>query len=433
MEAKKQKTILIGLNELNFEYIQEYINQGYLKNFATLISKYGYTKTTSEDDYDLLEPWIQWVSIHTGKTYKEHRVFRLGDIVDRPDLKQLWEIGEAKGLKVGCVSPFNARNNLKHPAFFVPDPWTQTAASGSKTLIGLSKAVSSAVNNNAHQKLGVKEMIALLKGLLTYVPLSRYPRYLSLASRFRKKVAKPSILDNLLADTFIGSWKETKPDFSSIFLNSGAHIQHHYMFNSRVYRGPQKNPPWYCPENEDPLLDILQEYDAILERIMALGCRLFIATGLHQNPHHENTFYWRLKDHAEFLKSTGIHAFKTVVPRMSRDFLIECEDSAQASHVEQSLDKLYIQGDEEKLFTIDNRGDSLFVELTYGKELKPGSNIRMNGDGATLDLFKYVSFLAIKNGEHDGIGYFIDTGKKYSPEKSIPVKQIFSEILSTFD
>ena len=139
MKAVRQKTILLGLNELNFEYIEEYIKIGNLENFATLFTKHGYIETTSESDYKLLEPWIQWVTIHTGKTFEEHGVFRLGDIVNRPDLTQLWELGEAKGLKVGGVSPFNARNNLKNAAFFVPDPWTQTEPSGSQLLIALSR------------------------------------------------------------------------------------------------------------------------------------------------------------------------------------------------------------------------------------------------------------------------------------------------------
>ena len=118
---------------------------------------------------------------------------------------------------------------------------------------------------------------------------------------------------------------------------------------------------------------------------------------------------------------------------MSRDFLIDCTDKAQAVDIEMKLSELHLKGDDEKLFTIDNRGDSLFVELTYSKELKPGSDIMANGRSMNIDLLSFVSFIAIKNGEHDGIGYFIDTGKKYSPSSSMQVKDIFTEIVQTFD
>ena len=160
---------------------------------------------------------------------------------------------------------------------------------------------------------------------------------------------------------------------------------------------------------------------------MKLGCRLFIATGLHQNPHHKNTFYWRIKDHAEFLKLIGIPQFENVVPRMSRDFLINCADKSQALDVEHKLTALHLEGDKEKIFTVDNRGESLFVELTYSKELKSGSIIFENGKSLDIDLLKYVSFIAIKNGEHDGVGYFVDTGKTRSLQRPIHVKEIFTQ------
>jgi len=43
-------------------------------------------------------------------------------------------------------------------------------------------------------------------------------------------VAKALILDSLLVDVHFTLWIKYKPDFSNLFLNSGAHIQHHYLF-----------------------------------------------------------------------------------------------------------------------------------------------------------------------------------------------------------
>ena len=87
----KNKTILLGLNELNFDYIKFYINQGLLPNLKKIFNIQPPIKTTSENDYKLLEPWVQWVTIHTGKTFEEHSVFRLGDIVNNPQLSQIFE------------------------------------------------------------------------------------------------------------------------------------------------------------------------------------------------------------------------------------------------------------------------------------------------------------------------------------------------------
>ena len=121
--------ILLALNELNLDYIEGYVSQGKLINFGKLLEN-GVVNTASESKYELLEPWIQWASVQTGKSYDEHQVFRLGDMVDRPDLDQIFEDLEKSGLSVGAISPFNADNRLANPKFFIPDPWTQTKSSG---------------------------------------------------------------------------------------------------------------------------------------------------------------------------------------------------------------------------------------------------------------------------------------------------------------
>jgi hypothetical protein len=422
------RTILLALNELNFKFIEKYIQQGYLPNFKQMFQHYGYLETTSEQEYHLLEPWIQWVSVHTGKTYTEHQVFRLGDMVQRPDLKQIFEVLENRGYRVGAVSPFNADNRLKTPAFFIPDPWTKTPASGNALLKGISNAVSQAVNDNAQAKLSKQSLLSLLAGLAYYTPFSDMPWYVKQLMTLRKNVAvKALILDKLLSDVFIKEWKKTTPDFSLLFLNSGAHLQHHYMFNSRAYTGNLKNPEWYCPSDQDPILAIYQLYDDILGRLNKLPhTRLILATGLSQQPHTELTFYWRLKEHAAFLKAIGIDNAKAITPRMSRDFLIEFFNNEDAKRAQQMLVAAKTS-DGQVLFTVDNRGNSLFVELVYSHDIKEDLNIILYNK-IIRNLKKYVAFVALKNGEHNSMGYCLDTARA-AIEQRIPLTEIYNNIL----
>src|SRR5205085_285235 len=110
---------------------------------------------------------------------------------------------------------------------------------------------------------------------------------------------------------------------STLFLNAGAHIQHHYLFNSPPVRAQStlRNPAWYVPEREDPVAEMLQLYDEILAEYLAMpNVDVIVATGLSQRPYDRVKFYYRLKDHGEFLRGLGI-SFHTVQPRMTRDFL----------------------------------------------------------------------------------------------------------------
>ncbi len=70
------------MNEINFSFVEKYIKEGKeLPNFMKILQMQS-CRTISENKYELLEPWIQWVSAHTGKTFEEHNIFRLGDIVN---------------------------------------------------------------------------------------------------------------------------------------------------------------------------------------------------------------------------------------------------------------------------------------------------------------------------------------------------------------
>lgn len=401
----KKKVILLGLNEINFEFVKSYCTQGFLPHFKKFIDR-GWTETTSEKEYKLFEPWIQWVTVYTGKTYAEHQVYRLGDIVERKDLPQLFEILESHNLSVAAVSPFNADNRLKKSPFFIPDPWTKTSVSGSKFMKEVSEAVQQSVNDNAQSKMTMSSAFTILKGLAAFVPVSRYRHYLSLISKITKPGARALVLDNLLADLFIHEWNKHQPDFANLFLNAGAHIQHHYLFNSSSYQGSFKNPEWYCPTGFDPVLLALKQYDVILGLLESMGTTIYLATGLHQRPHEHLTYYWRLKDHKTFMEAIGLQHYKELLPRMSRDFLIEFGNQLHADEATQLLRSFTMTKDGEKIFEVDNRGSSVFVELVYPNAIDDTMSIT-NGSITVGSFKKYLSFVAIKNGEHDGTGYLL--------------------------
>jgi hypothetical protein len=423
--------IALEFNEISFEYIQAYVNQGELPNFAAVLLGHGCTETTSESKYEELEPWIQWVTAHTGRPFCEHGVFRLGDF-GRTDLPQIWEQLEAEGLKVGAVSPMNAANRLKNPAFFMPDPWTDTPSSGSWLFRELGRAISQTVNDNTQAQVTPKSAVALLLGASRYAYPSRYGQYLrdGLTSRGRPW-RRAIVLDRLIAHVFEHEWCKHRPDFASVFLNGAAFIQHHYLFSSAVYDGNHENPEWYVSPGEDPLLEVYRLYDDILGRMMRYGARVMVATGLHQVPYGQSTYYWRLRDHEATLRNWGV-PFKDVQPRMSRDFLVVCHDKAEAATAAAVLGSARAQ-DGEPLFEVDRRENDLFAMLTYLHDIPPG--FRMTIGGRQYDGFKKgVAFVAIKNGHHHGTGYFIDTGEHASQRPpSIPLAELKDRMMKAFD
>ena len=413
-EPSTRSLIFLELNEVNLDFVRAYAREGRLPAFASLLDAHGFTTTESEKRYDELEPWIQWVTAHTGKTYAEHGVFRLGDIVNH-DLPQVWECLEARGLRVGAVSPMNAKNRLREPAFFIPDPWTSTTIHASPTLKRLYAAISQAVNDNATSRVSLQSLLGLLTGFIAYSSPRNWSRYVKLATTaMGHPWRKAMFLDLLLADVFANEADRTKPHFATLFLNAAAHIQHHYLFSSTVYEGKARNPEWYIQQGEDPVFEVYALYDRIVGSMLRKfpKARFMIGTGLHQNPHEKVTFYWRLTDHASFLNELGV-AFEAVSPRMSRDFLVVCGSAEKAVAAEALLRQAQAD-DGTPLFEVDNRGSDLFVMFTYPNDITADTGFRM-GERRMTGLRSKVAFVALKNGEHDGLGYLIDTGTRLDP------------------
>jgi hypothetical protein len=428
MNSHCKYLILLELNEINFDVVEKYIisDSARYPALKKLLSQAS-IRTSCEKQYNELEPWIQWASVHTGKTYVEHGLFRLGDVVGSK-VPQIFEQLESAGFKVGAISAMNAENRLKQPAYFIPDPWTQTSADLSWWSQSLGQAVSQAVNDNSQARITPKTALHLLLGLLRFARVSNYFNYLSFFLKSRSKPwYKSLVLDLLLHDVHWNMFNAKKPNFSTLFLNAGAHIQHHYFFNAEPLRNdfPNKNPSWYVSERDDPLADVLGLYDLIVgEYFSRTDTEVLLVTGLAQKPYDKVKFYYRLKMHADFLRNLGI-TFTKVFPRMTRDFLIEFEDAQQAQAAQILLAGVRVVSDDLPLFgEIDNRGSSLFVTLTYPYEITSQTNYRIHQ--RQLTLLPEVSFVAIKNGMHqeEGFAFFSPGVFKFAPPDMAHVAQL---------
>lgn len=425
------KVILLELNEINFDFVEKYLKSGEdLPAFSSILNKKIY-KTSSENEYENLEPWIQWVSAHTGKKFNEHKIFRLGDIVNSNEL-QIYEKLEQHGFSVGAISPMNTKNNLKNPAYFIPDPWTKTKSDNSFLSQIISSSVSDIVNENANSKISIKSFFGLIISFLILVRPKNFLNFLFYAfSAFRKPWRKALFLDKLLHEFHLTLFKSKSPNFSSLFLNAGAHIQHHYFFNSSQVESELKNPTWYVGNREDPVLEMLKVYDEIIGELLGQDASLIIATGLSQIPYKKKKFYYRLKNHGKFLKNLGIN-YLEVQPRMSRDFLVKFKSEDLALDAFEILNSLEDDNGIKFFGSIDNRGKELFILLTYPEEITEttfflNSNFRISAK-------ENVSFVAIKNGEHNERGFlFLSDDIKVNYYKDGKhVAHIFNLILNLF-
>ena len=252
-----KKLIFLQINEISFKLIDIYIKNGYKHLFRNLNSILPYVKeTSSEVQYENLEPWIQWPSFYTGVPYNDHQIFRLGDSINSM-IPQIFEELENIGIRVGCISPINAENRMVEPAFFIPDPWTDTRSDNSFFSRIVHYILKEFVNKNATGGVSLLAYLALIVLLLVTSRAFTYLTYikLCLGSIAGKNWCKALLLDVVLNETHLYLLNKKDPNFSILFLNAAAHIQHHYMLNSKplVDIGTIRNPEWYCNKKLDPI------------------------------------------------------------------------------------------------------------------------------------------------------------------------------------
>jgi hypothetical protein len=418
-----KKLIFIELNEINFDILKKYSSKFRFKFFNDFFFD-NLKKTHSEQDYDLLEPWIQWVSIHTGKSAKEHNILRLGDIKNFP-YEQIFEKIEKKGKIVGAITPMNVKNNLINPEYFISDPWTNTVSNPSFWIRFIAKNLSTIVNLNANKKIPLKIYINILIILVRSFRFHNFKVYLDLLIKsFVKKWNKALILDLLLHDIHISFLKKKSVDFTTVFFNAGAHIQHHYFFNSVFAKKDStlRNPDWYIKDKYDPFEDMALFYDYILyEYSMFKDYEIILATGLSQKPYDRLKYYYRLVDHKNFLETIKVK-FSTVEPRMTRDFLISFYNNKDLENAVNKFDLINFLN-KNKIFSYDKRKESLFVSLIIPFEINENYSIYIDKEKSIL-MKNHVTFVALKNGMHSSEGYVFSSWKNNINH----VKDIFNEI-----
>ena len=400
MSKKLDSIILIQLNEVNIDFLKkQYLKKYPFPGFNKLMAEFDTQITYAEKNYELLEPWIQWVSVYSGKKFNEHRVFHLGDTEQISSENWLLDKIEKSGFSIGCISPMNMPNRLKNPKFYIPDPWIKSNVSGGNFCKRVYEMLVQVVGDNSVGSISKKSFLTIIEIIIkTFRPID-YFYFIKICSKsYNKKWYKALVLDYLLFRLHNILNEKKYPKFSTVFFNAGAHIQHHYF---RWREDKSKS------DKRDPLLDMFQFYDKLLlEYIQKTkeNCGLIIATGLSQEPFLKTQYYYRLKNHEEFLRKIGL-VFKKVNPRMTRDFDIEFLSVTHNEAAQKLLEKCKILNEKFALFgEFDNRANRLFVTLTYPNEITEETKVILP-NGSYMNLNPEVVFVAKKNGMHCSKGY----------------------------
>jgi hypothetical protein len=422
----------INLNEINLLWLKKISSKYNFKNINVLL-RLNFIHTTSENKYQNLEPWIQWPTYYQGKSFEEHKCFHLGD-AELSDSYSIYDWFQRKGKDVLALSPMNCTFSANDKSLLIHDPWsTKGVINGKENLNHLWDAIRFFVNENSKSTFKIKYIITLIFGLLKFARLRNYFTYLKLLifSVFFKW-ARAIFLDLFLFDIFYTLIKDKKYKYSSVFLNAGAHIQHHYLYDSFVYKsdgGKHKNPLNYSSvftKLLDPLYQIYKIYDRIAYDLLGLGKQfnIEITTGLQQIKNPNPYYQYRIKSYEKFFRLFNIN-YDYLEKKMSRDIYIYFNNQESLKNAENNLNKFKVN--KKPLFKIwtSKKDKSLFVKIAFQGNIDDFKNT-MHGN-QILDLRKYVSIVSIENAIHQSEGWHINNFHRFK-KKKIPLKDLTKEL-----
>ena len=247
MSIKKNKKVLIlNLNEANFDFILKYAKKYNNENILEFLKNKKKTKTITKDliQHKNLDPWVQEVSINTGRDSKKHKVFNLGDILSK-NIPQIWDI-ISKKYKVLVWGSMNSQlrdnNNI---ILFFPDPWNFTSKIKPKKLMNFFLLPNYYAKNYTQPSLfkilhySLKTLSIILTNIYFYKNLFKnfffYMRLIfSISSKVNYKLFV--LFDILSLLTILKYESKNLPTVSFVFLNSIAHFQHNNWNEKNEYK-----------------------------------------------------------------------------------------------------------------------------------------------------------------------------------------------------
>ena len=429
------KLIFLEFNEICINLIEPWMEEGKLPNFQALRDNAVFFNTTTDEDEPNLEPWIQWHSIHTGKSYKTHKVFELTDGT-RCKHEHIWNALNNENLNVASIGSMNVKNFQGENCVYIPDPWCNSEKTHPQKLQATYDFISQSVQkhskgNHANATSKLKQLSNLRSnGLRNKTILKIIKQLASEKINYSKHSWKrATLLDQLQFDLARKVIIEQQPNFISFFSNSVAHLQHAYWryfqpekFDKNIGKESYelyKDAIYYGYKKLDELLgmfiELANKHDYQISLCSALSQRAYTkyesAGGRH---------YYRLNDGLAFLQSLGLDTSNIeLYPIMAHEYKLLVKDESQIDLFIDTLSQVKSSVDSSQVLEVFTKEKGVITfECQLYNQLDENFEIVHNGNKTSFYEYFY-KMQDIKSGGHDPSGLlFLPQGYKYTKSKS---------------
>jgi hypothetical protein len=441
--------LLIEFNELCPPLMQRFMGRGLLPNFRRFYDQSQVYVTEAVERAPNLEPWIQWITVHTGLTYEEHQIFNIGE-GHKLQAPAVWDVLSAAGLRVWVCGSMNTNGEQPVNGALLPDPWTTQFGPQPRELATYFQFVQRQVQEHTNDKvaLSAREYLAfatfLVRHGLSRATMAAVARQLIEERRTgRGRWKRAMLLDRMQLDVFKHYWRKLQPEFSTFFSNSTAHFQHMYWRNMepqlfKVAPGQEEQSEYH-----DAIERGYREMDRMLGEMMELcGDRatLVFATAISQQPclvyeERGGKVAYRPRDFSKLLRFAGVEGNPSIAPVMAQYFHARFQDERSAKEGARKLRALQIDG-AQAFNVVEEVGSEFMCGCHVYRQLEEGTLLRSAETGASTPFFElFYRIEGIKSGMHhpEGILWIRrpDRAHEVHSEK-VPLQHVAPMLLDMF-
>lgn len=413
--------ILLEFNELCPSLVHQFMSSGLLPAFQRLYDESLAYTTRAKERAPYLDPWIQWLTVHTGLNYDQHGVDKLNE-GHTCDATRIWDVVCQNGGTAWVCGSMSAAHGKEFRGAFIPDPWTTKVHPTPVAMRPYFRFVQSSVLDSTSARpamslRGAADFLRFMAGHgLSARTVGAIVRQIAAERRGGHRWKRAVILDQLQFDVFRHYWRTHRPTFSTLFLNSTAHFQHLHWREMEPHLFKVQPTASELAEYQSAILFGYQKMDALLGRVLQMidgNTTVVLASALSQQPclayeHQGGKAFYRPRSFDRLFAFAGVRACTAVAPVMAHQFHLEFASAEAAQAAAVRLRALRVA--DRQALAVECNGTQVFAWCAITNALDASARLEVHDDTGAVRSESFFSIFfkveGIKSGMHHPDGLF---------------------------
>jgi len=374
---KRRRVLLLELNEITSTILDPLLARGRLPHFQRLRREGAWALPDSVERPPHLDPWVTWVTVHTGVDRRVHGATVLEQDAATINARSTWDYATEAGRSIGVFGSIGAHPPRQVPGFMVPGPFSPTSATFPAYLEPVQDLNRAYTQVHARNK-GPEPFTAMLRRGLDVARLGLTARTAAIIAgqlarervdahaRYRRVLLQPRVNYDVFAELY----RRYRPDYATWHTNHAAHLMHHYwraMDDSRFLApSPPDEKRWYGGAVEEGYT-LCDELLGRFMRLVDASTTLVVASSMGQQPYvaelfPEGRIVVRIRDMTRLLEILGARGVTGAEPMMVPQWNVTIPDGAERARVKRLFQLARAEGGTlPAAFSATEVGDTLTV------------------------------------------------------------------------